>query len=88
MITNLIINIFVLIVGALFSLFPVVTVLPTIVGFNLDAALVTGAGQLNTFLIAFWPIKTMFQGFLFLMGYYAVKIGIRFLIGHRTPGSN
>lgn len=86
MITNLMINLVVLIVGAIFSFLPAVTVLPTIGGFDLDQALVTGASQLNAFFVTFWPLKTMFTGFLFLLGYYAIKIGIRFLIGHRTPG--
>lgn len=87
MITNLVINIFVLVVGALFSFFPQVTVLPTIGGFDIDAALVTAMGQLNTLMATFWPLYILMQGALFLLIYFAVKIGIKFLIGHRTPGN-
>lgn len=86
MIIAFLLNFVVLIIGAIFSLLPAVETLPTIGGFDIDAALVTGIGQLNAFVTAFWPVKIMFVGFLFLMGYYAFKIGLKFLIGHRAPG--
>lgn len=86
MITNLLINLVVLILGAIFSWLPQVTTLPTINGYDIDGALVTGVGQLNVFMTTFWPIKYMFYGFLFLMGYYAIKIVVVFFLGHRAPG--
>jgi hypothetical protein len=86
MITNLLINLVVLILGAIFSWLPQVTVLPKINGYDIDGALVTGIGQLNVFMMTFWPIKYMFYGFIFLMGYYAIKMAVTFFLGHRAPG--
>lgn len=86
MIINLLLNVIVLFLGAIFSWLPQVTLLPNVAGADIDTALMTGVGQLNTFMNAFWPIYIMFQGFIFLMGYYAVKVVVRFFIGHRTPG--
>lgn len=86
MITNLLINLVVLILGAIFSWLPQVTKLPTINGYDIDTALVTGVGQLHTFMITFWPLQYMFYGFLFIMGYYALKMAVTFFLGHRAPG--
>lgn len=88
MIVAFLFNLIVLVIGAVFSILPAVTTLPTINGFDIDAALVSGMGQVHTFFITFWPLSIMFQGFLFLMGYYALKIGIRFIIGHRAPSAH
>jgi hypothetical protein len=85
MIINLLIDLVIYILGALLFLLPDVTKFPSIMGFDIDTALVSGIGQLQTFMLAFWPLKIMFGGFLFLMGYYALKIGLRFIIGHRAP---
>ncbi len=87
MIVSLFINFVILVIGAIFSFLPVVTTLPTIGGFDIDAALVTGIGQFNTVANAFWPLYYVFLGFLALLVYFAVKIGIRFFLGHRAPGS-
>ncbi len=87
MITNLFINLVVLILGAIFSLLPTVSKLPTIFGFDIDTAMVSGVGQLNVFTNALWPIHYIMLGFLAILGYYVVKAGVRFLIGHRTPGN-
>lgn len=86
MIINLLLNVVVLILGAIFSWLPQVTTLPTIVGYDIDTALTTGVGQLKTFMIAFWPIGIMFQGFLVIMGYYAIKMVLGFFLGSRSPG--
>lgn len=85
MIVMLILNVLVLILGAVFSWLPQVTTLPSIVGFDIDTALVTGVGQMHAFFVSFWPVYIMFQGFLVLMGYYALKLAIRFFLGHRAP---
>lgn len=85
MLINLVLNVIVLFIGALFSWLPAVTALPTIAGFNIDAALVTGIGSFNRFITFYWPIYILFQGALFLVGYYTIKIGLRFLLGHRAP---
>ncbi len=88
MIANIFLNIVVLIIGAIFSWLPVVTSLPTINGFDIDSALVTGIGQLNTFLNTFWPIKYMIVGALTIFSYYILKMGLKFILGHRAPGQH
>jgi hypothetical protein len=85
-ITNLFINLVVLILGAVFSWLPEVKTLPTIGGFDIDGALVTGMGQVHTFFSTFWVLQYMFYGFLALMGYYALKMAVTFFLGHRAPG--
>ncbi len=87
MLVNLVLNVFVLILGAIFSWLPQVTTLPFIVDFDIDTALVNGVGQLHTFLSAFWPLGIMFQGFLFLLGYYAIKMVLKFFLGSRAPAN-
>lgn len=87
MITNIFINLVILILGAIFSFFPVVNTLPTIAGFNIDANMLLGMGYINTVFQTFWPLAYMFQAFLFLMGYYILKIIVVFFLGHRAPTS-
>lgn len=86
MITNLILNIIVLFIGAIFSWLPQVTTLPLINGYDIDSALVTGVGQLRAFTNTFWPLWIVFQGFLALFVYYILKASVKFFLGHRTPG--
>ena len=88
MIISFLLNTIVLVLGAIFSLFAVVTTLPTVAGFNIDAALVTGMAELNTFFVAFWPIWIMFQGFLAILLYFSLKLILRFFLGHRAPSGN
>lgn len=88
MIIAFLFNLIVLLIGAVFSLLPQVTALPTIGGYDIDGALVTGMGEVNAFFTAFWFLKYMFIGFLVLMSYYSLKMIIRFIIGHRAPGSH
>ena len=87
MIINLFLNLIVLFLGAVFSWLPQVTTLPSVGGFDIDSALVTGIGQFNAFATTFWPLYIMFQGFLAIMGYYIIKIGIKFFFGSRSPVS-
>lgn len=86
MIITLILNAIVILLLAIFSGLDDITVLPTILGFNIDSALVSGMGYINTFMVAFWPLRLMFDGFLILMGYYAIKMVLTFILGHRAPG--
>lgn len=86
MIINLLINLVILILGAIFSWLPVVTTLPQIGGYDIDGSLVTGIGYLHTFTTSFWPLQYMFNAFLFLMGYYSIKMAVTFFLGHRAPG--
>lgn len=88
MIVAFFINIIVLVLAAIFSLFPVVSTLPTVGGFDIDTALVSGMGEMNTFMASFWPLKDLMLGFLALMLYYSVKIVLRFFLGHRAPAGS
>lgn len=87
MIINLLLNVVVLFIGALFSWLPQVTTLPYIVDYDIDTALVNGVGQLRTFFEAFWVLGIMFQGFIFLLGYYSIKMVLKFFLGSRSPTS-
>jgi hypothetical protein len=42
-------------------------------------------GSVYTFANAIWPIRDVLDGFAFLMAYYAVKMALRFFLGHRAP---
>lgn len=88
MIFNFLINLVLLIIGAILDVFHLsrVTTLPTIGGFDIDGSLVTGMAELKTFMVAFWPIQDMFYGFLALVAYFAVKMFLGFILGHRAPG--
>lgn len=84
MIVNLILNIIVLFLGGIFSWLPAVTTLPTINGYNIDAFMVQGVGSLQTLAVAFWPLAIMFQGFLAIMGYFLIKMVVKFFLGSRA----
>lgn len=84
MIINLLLNVIVLFLGGIFSWLPQVLTLPTIAGFDIDAYMQQGIGFLNTIMVAFWPLYIMFQGFLVLMGYFMVKMILKFFFGSRV----
>jgi hypothetical protein len=86
MITDLFLNFVLLIFGAIFSILPIVDKLPTIAGYDIDGAMVLGMGYLNSFFNAFWAESIMFQGFLVIVVYYILKMGLTFFLGHRMPG--
>lgn len=88
MIIILLINLISLLLGGIFSWLPIVNKLPNIVGYDIDTALVNGVGYTQTFMQTFWPLEIMFQGFLVLMGYYGIKMIVRFFLGHRAPGNH
>lgn len=85
MIISLLLNILVLIIGVIFSWLPNVDTLPSILGYDIDGALVTGMGYARTFFVTFWPLTILFEGFGILMIYYVIKMTLRFFIGHRAP---
>lgn len=85
MLTMLILNVFVLFLGAIFIWLPQVTTLPTIIGFDIDSAFVTAVGQFKTLMVTFWPWYYMFLGMLVLLGYYSIKQVLRFFLGSRAP---
>ncbi len=70
---------------AIFSWLPQVNTLPTIGGFDIDTTLSSGMGGFYSFIHVFWPIEIMFKGFLFIMGYYTIKIVLRLFMGSRSP---
>ena len=73
----------------IFELFhiPVITTLPTILGVDIDTALVQGVGALYSYANVVWPIKDVFLGLIFgLLPYYAIKLGLKLFLGSRTPG--
>ena len=85
MLTMLIINVIVLFLGALFIWSPLITTLPIILGFDIDAALVTGVGQFKTLAQTFWPWEYVFYGLLVILGYFAIKQVLKFFLGSRAP---
>lgn len=87
MIINLLLNFITIVLAGIFMWLPEVDTLPNIAGYDIDAGLQTAVGYLQSFTATFWPIEILFQGFLFLMGYYLVKILLRFFLGSRSPGT-
>jgi len=85
MIVAFLFNLIVLVIGSIFIILPQVTTLPTVGGLDIDAAMVTAIGQLKVYMTAFWPLQHFFTGFLFLLGYFALKMVVKFLLGHRAP---
>ncbi len=85
MIILFLIDVFITILGIIFSFLPAVTVLPNIFGYDIDSALVTGIGSVNQFIFYFWPVGYLYQGFLVILGYHIAKITFRLFFGHRTP---
>lgn len=86
MIFNFFLNFIILTFGAIFTVLPSATKLPTIGGYDIDGALVTGMGAFHTFVAAFWPIQDMFYGALAIFAYFGIKMLARLLLGHRAPG--
>jgi hypothetical protein len=84
MIFNFILNIIVLILSSLFLWLPQIQTFPTIIGFDIDGMLLNGIGMLKEYMITFWPLYTMFQGFLVLVGYFLLKRVISLFLGSRA----
>lgn len=85
MIITFLLNLVVAVLNIIFSWLPTITTLPTVNGYDIDTALLNGMGQLNLVMQTFWPLQTMFNGFLVLMGYYGIKMTLRLFLGHRAP---
>jgi len=85
MITILLINFFVLIIGSIFSLLPAIETLPTINGYDIDGALVTASAMLHKLMQDVWILDDFFKAFLVLMAYFAIKMIAKFFLGNRTP---
>lgn len=72
-------------INALVGWLPLVDKLPTVLGFNLDGALVMAVGMMRTLFTTFWVLGIVFEGFIALMGYYSIKMIAKLLLGSRTP---
>lgn len=79
MITTLLLGELVAIITTIFSFFDPVTVLPTIANVNLDTIIIGGIGNVMALAHVFWYITDIIQGFLFISGYYVLKLTIRFI---------
>lgn len=88
MITDGILYVIVQLLNIIFGIFPTVSTLPNIGNFDIDSALVTGISEARTFFVTFWPFAVVFEGFLFLLGYYSLKLILKLLLGSRTPTAN
>lgn len=88
MIIQLLLQIIITAFTILFSWLPTVSTLPPIAGYDIDGALVTGVGEFKTISTVFWPLQDLYLGFLFLMGYYIIKIILKLFLGHRAPGKH
>lgn len=86
MIINLLLNVLISLIGVIFKPFDPITVLPTIGGVDIDTQLVTAVGWMNRIFETFWPLEIMMRAFMFIMGYYATKLILKFFLGSRTPG--
>lgn len=64
---------------------PVITALPTIVGVNLDTTMQQAVSYFHELTITMWYLGDVWTGALLLMGYYALKMALRLLLGARAP---
>lgn len=85
MIINFLLNIVVLVLSIIFGWLPLIEKLPSIVGYDIDTALSNGMGQLAFVISNVWPLQVFFQGFLFLMGYFVLKMVVKVFFGSRAP---
>lgn len=85
MIINYLVSFLTSIIGIVFSWLPHVDTLPVFMGYDIDAALVSGMGTLYAFADAVWPIKYVLVGLLILMSYYSFKLVLTFIFGNRAP---
>lgn len=86
MIFTALISIVIVIIGGILSWLPDVTTIPNIAGYNIDAALVSGLGYFYSYATAVWPLLYVLQGLFVLIGYYSIKMLLKFFLGHRSPG--
>lgn len=79
---------FVAIIGFVLQNDPTVTTLPTINGTNLDTTMQQAIAYFHTITVTMWYIGDVWTGALILMGYYALKMFLRFILGYRAPGTH
>jgi hypothetical protein len=73
------------VIAAMLSFLPTVLVLPTINGYDIDSALVTGVGQAYNFANYIWPVRDVLLGAVVLWAFHGLMIFVRLLLGHRAP---
>ncbi len=88
MLTQLVLGTLIEFFNAMVSWLPQILTLPTVLGFDLDSALILGIGEMTNLFNTFWPLAIIFQGFLVLLAYYSIKMLLRLLLGHRAPGTH
>lgn len=88
MITTILVNTAITIVNFLFAWWPNAEQLPTIFGLDLDETFTTAITTYNTFAEVIWPIHYVMLAFLFLMGYFVIKITFKLILGGRSPVHN
>jgi hypothetical protein len=76
------------ILTTIFSWLPTVTTLPTINGINVDTSLVEAVGMFHAYVTSIWVLGDLFEGVIFYVSYLAIKMALRFFLGHRAPGSH
>lgn len=86
MVTTLVISVIIAFFSEIFSMFPVVTALPTIGGYNIDAALQSAAGEIHQYVTDVWVVRDVLIGALVLWGYYGIKMILKIVLGSRAPG--
>ena len=81
MISSIFLSITISFITMVFSFFPQVDVLPTILGVDLDSIIVGGISNLMRIAEAFWYITDVFQGFFYITGYLIIKQTLKQLAG-------
>ena len=85
MLITAILNLLSAIFKAMFFFLPAVNTLPTIAGYDIDTALVTGVGQAYQFATYIWPIYDVLIGAMFIWTFHIGMLFLRLLLGHRAP---
>ncbi len=73
------------IIAAMVSFLPLVGTLPTINGYDIDSALVTGVGQAYNFANTVWPIRDVLLGAIVLWTFHGLMLFVKLLLGSRAP---
>lgn len=79
---------FVAILDLAFSNLPQVSVLPTVNGVDLDTTLQQAVAYFHTITQTMWYLGDVWTGALILLGYYSLKMLLRFVLGNRAPGQH
>ena len=60
--------------------------LPTILEYDVDAALLSGVAMGHSLAHMFWPIYKMFLGALTILAWHVLKMVLKTFLGSRAPG--